>query len=101
MKRALAMTTGTAMAAVVISAFVAGLARASELDIRLKEGVGRDLTAARCVLCHSLDYIQMNAPVMNRAGWEKSVRKMIDVFGAPITEDEAKQIVAYLETYGS
>jgi cytochrome c5 len=86
---------------VVTVALTGPIAISGEESTRLKEGPGRDLTAARCAICHSVDYIPMNAPVMNRAGWEKSVRKMIDVFGAPITEDEAKQIVAYLESYGS
>ena len=38
----------------------------------------------------------MNAPVFDRAGWQKSVRKMIDTFGAPISEDDARRIVEYL-----
>ena len=56
----------------------------------------RDLIVARCSSCHSVDYVQMNAPVFDRTGWQKSVRKMIDTFGAPITEDDARRIVDYL-----
>ncbi len=74
---------------------------AGEETIQLEGAPGLELTAARCVICHSLDYIQMNAVVMNRAGWEKSVRKMIDRFGAPISEQEARIILDYLETYYS
>jgi hypothetical protein len=33
---------------------------------------------------------------MNRAAWEKSVRKMIDAFGAPVDEQDASRIVDYL-----
>jgi hypothetical protein len=33
---------------------------------------------------------------MNRAAWEKSVQKMIDAFGAPMNEQEARSIVEYL-----
>jgi hypothetical protein len=73
-----------------------GSAAAGEEKIRLLPGEARDVTATRCVTCHSLDYIPMNGPVMNRAAWEKTVRKMIDAFGAPITEAEAAQIVDYL-----
>ena len=101
MKRAFATAASAASCALLLSLFSAAWADSGELDIRLKEGPGRDLIAARCVVCHSLDYIEMNAPVMNRTGWEKSVRKMIDVFGAQITEEEAKQIVAYLGAYSS
>ena len=73
----------------------AGTACAGEDAILLKDAAGRELTAARCVICHSLDYIPMNAAVMDRAGWEKSIRKMIG-FGAPVSEDEARQILDYL-----
>ena len=63
---------------------------------QLAEGKGRDLTVGRCIICHTLEYIPSNAPAMNRAGWEKSVQKMRDRFGAQITDDEARQIVDYL-----
>jgi len=43
--------------------------------------------------------VQMNAPVLDRAGWQKSVRKMIDQFGAPTGEDDANQIIEYLATH--
>jgi len=68
----------------------------SEQEIQLHDAPGRDLVVARCSVCHSVDYVQMNAPVFDRAGWQKSVRKMIDAFGAPISEDDAKRIVEYL-----
>ena len=33
---------------------------------------------------------------MNRAAWQKSIQKMRERFGAPITDEEAKQILEYL-----
>ena len=69
---------------------------AQEESVHLREAAGSELTTARCAMCHSLDYVQMNAEVLDRAGWEKTVRKMIDRFGAPIAADEAQQIVDYL-----
>jgi hypothetical protein len=69
---------------------------ADEDSIRLRDGAGRDLTAARCAICHSLDYIPNNAPVMDRGGWQKSLQKMRDRFGAPLTDQEAQQILDYL-----
>jgi cytochrome c5 len=74
----------------------ASSSHAGEESVRLKEGVGSDVTTARCAVCHSLDYISMVAPVMNRAAWEKSVRKMIDSFGAPMDERDVSVIVEYL-----
>ena len=72
------------------------LAFADEDSIQLRDGSGRDLTAARCAMCHSVDYIPHNAPVMDRSGWQKSIQKMRDKFGAPITDEEAQQILDYL-----
>jgi cytochrome c5 len=71
-------------------------AKAAESSIHLAEGSGRDITMARCPICHSLDYITMNAPVMNRAAWQKTVQKMRVAFGAPVSDEEAAQILDYL-----
>ena len=69
---------------------------AGEESVELQAAPGRDVVVARCSVCHSVDYVQMNAPVLDRAGWQKSVRKMIDQFGAPIGEDDAQRILDYL-----
>jgi sulfite dehydrogenase (cytochrome) subunit B len=63
----------------------------------LREGPGRDLTVGRCIICHSVEYIPSNAPAMNRAAWQKTIQKMKDRFGAPITDEEARQILDYLD----
>jgi sulfite dehydrogenase (cytochrome) subunit B len=62
----------------------------------LKAGPGHDLTVGRCVICHSLDYIPANAPAMNRTGWQKTIQKMRERYGAPISDAEAQQILDYL-----
>ena len=62
----------------------------------LRDGTGRDLTVGRCVICHSVEYIPANAPAMDRAAWQKTIQKMKDRFGAPISDEEAKQILDYL-----
>jgi sulfite dehydrogenase (cytochrome) subunit B len=62
----------------------------------LRDGEGRDLTVSRCIICHSVEYIPANAPAMDRAAWQKSIQKMRERFGAPVTDDEAKQILDYL-----
>jgi len=69
----------------------------AEESSELKDAPGRDLTVGRCILCHSLEYIPGNAPAMNRAAWQKSIQKMRERFGAPITDEEAKQILDYLD----
>jgi mono/diheme cytochrome c family protein len=76
-------------------------ARADEKQIKLKEGPGQDLVKANCVMCHSLDYIQMNSPFMDRKGWEASVNKMIKAFDARVKPEDVPKIVDYLaKAYG-
>jgi mono/diheme cytochrome c family protein len=52
-----------------------------------------------CIACHSLDYIQMNSPFLDRKGWEASVGKMIKVMGARIDDADARVIVEYLAAH--
>jgi mono/diheme cytochrome c family protein len=72
-------------------------AAAGEETIQLTDAPGRDLTTGRCIICHSLEYIPSNAPAMNRAAWQKTIQKMKERFGAPLTDEEAKQILDYLD----
>ena len=81
---------------VVLAGLSAASALAGEETVHLTDAPAHDMVASRCVTCHSLDYITMNAPVLDRAGWEKTIRKMIDRFGAPISDEEAQQILDYL-----
>ena len=71
-------------------------ALAAEADLHLKDGAGKQLVEANCSMCHSLDYIPMNSPFLDRKGWEASVNKMIKVMGAPVAEGDVKNIVDYL-----
>jgi hypothetical protein len=50
-------------------------------------------------MCHSLDYIVINSPFQDRTGWEKTVRKMVNVMGAPLTEEDVAVIVRYLASH--
>jgi sulfite dehydrogenase (cytochrome) subunit B len=82
-------------------ALAAGIVAAQERRLELKDGPGRAQVEANCGSCHSLDYVLMNSPFLDRNGWDASVTKMIKVFGAPIQPDDAKSIVDYLNTnYG-
>ena len=87
--------------AIPIVVFLASSAQAQE-NVTLKAGVGRGVVEGYCNTCHSLDYVRINAPFLNRQGWETEVNKMITAFGAPIGPTDAKIIVDYLVTnYGS
>ncbi|HEX7633906.1 MAG TPA: cytochrome c [Noviherbaspirillum sp.] len=73
---------------------------AQESNVTLKDGPGKD-KAMQCVACHSLDYIQMNSPFLDKAGWTASVNKMINAFGAPIPKEDVEAIASYLaQNYG-
>lgn len=86
---------------IVATGTFASVASAGEDNIRLKEGPGREIVETRCVACHSLDYIEMNSPILDRKGWEASVGKMVRIMGAGIDASDVQTIVDYLTTqYG-
>jgi mono/diheme cytochrome c family protein len=86
----------------VLLALVALPAAADEPVVQLKPGPGLDKVEGNCGACHSLDYIQMNSPFLNAAGWNAEVTKMIKAFGAPIGDADAKAIADYLaKNYGT
>ena len=69
---------------------------AEERGLTLKEAPGRTTVENMCVGCHSLDYIRINAPFMNRQTWTAEVNKMINAFAAPIPQNDAAAIIDYL-----
>ncbi|MFO0585415.1 MAG: hypothetical protein U0229_24300 [Anaeromyxobacter sp.] len=71
-------------------------ALADEKAYKLKDGPDVALVKANCTMCHSLDYIQMNSPFLDRKGWEGEVGKMVKVFDAKIKPEDAPKIVDYL-----
>jgi hypothetical protein len=57
---------------------------------------------ANCVACHSTEYMQYQPPTAPRLYWEAMVKRMKEVFNAPINEADMPVIVDYLtKTYGS
>jgi sulfite dehydrogenase (cytochrome) subunit B len=90
------LTTPALLALTLAGACAVPWALAGE-PTQLKDGAGRDLTVGRCMVCHSVEYIPSNAPAMNRVAWQKTIQKMKDRFGAPITDEEARQILDYLD----
>ena len=86
----------------LLAALMAAPAAAQEKPVTLKKGTGLDVVEANCGACHSLDYIQMNSPFLTSAQWDASIAKMINVFGAPISEADARKIGEYLKAnYGA
>jgi hypothetical protein len=65
----------------------------------LPPGPGHDTVEAACSLCHSLSYIPMNSRFMTPEVWKAEVTKMRTAFGAPIDDDAANEIIAYLAAH--
>lgn len=82
-------------------AVACGTALAGEDRFKIKEVPGAQQVRTNCVACHSLDYIELNLPYLDRKGWEAEVTKMIKAFGAPVKPDDVPAIVDYLtRNYG-
>jgi cytochrome c5 len=87
----------TLLAAAAFAAFIAAApALAQDEPVKLKDGPGKDAVQAACSACHSLDYIPMNSPFLDRARWDAAIKKMIGPFGAPIDERDVPVILDYL-----
>ncbi len=58
-------------------------------------GAAADPVNTNCVECHSPGMV-LNQPPLTKAAWEAEVRKMINVYKAPIQDAAVAPIVAYL-----
>jgi mono/diheme cytochrome c family protein len=70
---------------------------------RLAPGDGGEVAQARCLMCHSADYVttQPRGVANPTAFWTAEVAKMRKAYGAQLTDEESAKIVAYLvATYG-
>ncbi|MEE7446669.1 sulfite:cytochrome C oxidoreductase subunit b precursor [Methylobacterium radiotolerans] len=65
-------------------------------DVGFPEGPGSDVIASNCTACHSADHT-LNQPALSRDEWRKVVDKMIAAYKAPITSEDARTIVDYLD----
>jgi hypothetical protein len=70
--------------------------------VPLAAGPAKDTVESGCATCHSLSYIPMNSRFMTPETWKAEVTKMRTAFGAPIDDDAATAIIAYLvANYGA
>lgn len=67
---------------------------------KVKAAAGDNIVSRDCGICHSTDYI-VRQPHLDAAHWDAEVKKMVTVFGAPISDADAKMIADYLaKNYG-
>jgi hypothetical protein len=68
----------------------------SAAQMPLRPGVGDDFASAYCNACHTSDYIVMNSTFLTADQWKAEVAKMRVAFGAPLDDETAAKITAYL-----
>ncbi len=64
--------------------------------LRTSELSGYAIASAKCGLCHSADYVNLQPPGMSVAQWTSEVTKMQRAFGAPIEDSEIEPLANYL-----
>jgi sulfite dehydrogenase (cytochrome) subunit B len=101
MRSAAMRSIAVALLCAALCGALAIVAAAEEKPVQLKKDTGLDKVESNCAICHTLDYIAMNSPFLNAAGWDAEVTKMINAYGAPIGPADAKIIGDYLKSnYG-
>jgi mono/diheme cytochrome c family protein len=98
-----------AIAAVTIGYAGVAMAGAKSIDlpsdgVQLKPSAlpGYAKAQASCVVCHSAEYMQYQPPTAPQGYWDAMVKRMKQVFHAPIDDADMPAIVDYLaKTYGN
>jgi mono/diheme cytochrome c family protein len=105
-------SSSSAVALCLLALFGAGIRLASggAHDIKLPKETavlrpstlpGYQIAKAKCGICHSADYINLQPPGMTLAQWTAEMVKMQRAYGAPIDEAEIKLLGTYLTSaYG-
>jgi cytochrome c553 len=64
-------------------------------DRQFPGGTEADAINNNCLACHSANMV-LNQPALPKATWEAEVRKMINIYKAPVDDADVASIVAYL-----
>lgn len=102
-------TPGLALILVIILIMPQTQAAAEQIKLppetaKLRESTlpGYTLATQQCLICHSADYINYQAPDMTQSQWTNEVLKMQHTYGAKFGEHDARSIGAYLAVaYGN
>ncbi|MBS0589059.1 MAG: cytochrome c [Proteobacteria bacterium] len=97
----LTATLAGMLAATLASAAILTIDLPPETTTTYKPGPNLELVNARCLICHSTDYVATQPPNLPRKTWEAEVTKMKKTYGAPIADDEIATLTDYFaKTYG-
>ncbi len=66
-------------------------------DREFPPGPGVEVAQANCAACHSTGMV-LSQPALSHATWEAEVHKMVAVYKASVLDEDAKVIVAYLDS---
>ena len=66
-----------------------------ESDRQFPGGAAADALNNNCLACHSVAMV-LNQPALSKTAWEAEVKKMINVYKAPIDQADVEGIVSYL-----
>jgi hypothetical protein len=72
------------------------------VQLEVSELPGYAKARAVCATCHSAEYMRYQPPTAPRTYWDAMVKRMKNVFNAPIDDADMPDIVDYLvKTYGA
>ena len=61
----------------------------------IMQGPNAQVYEKDCLICHTTRYVSMQ-PRFSKTVWQSEVKKMVDAYGAPISEADQALIVEYL-----
>ena len=108
-RNALLSTLATALVGASVALITPALAGSKSIDlpadsVQLRPSAlpGYAKAQANCVACHSAEYMLYQPATAPRPYWDTMVKRMQQVFKAPINDADMPEIVDYLvKTYGN
>jgi hypothetical protein len=67
------------------------------METSIPSGPNHEEFRVACTVCHSARLV-FTQPLLTEGQWTKVVQKMTGKYGAPLSSDQEKRIVAYLHT---
>ncbi|MDP9007266.1 MAG: cytochrome c [Pseudomonadota bacterium] len=69
-------------------------------DETFPPGVGADIAASQCLICHSAGMV-LQQPPLTKGEWRAEIIKMRSAYGAPMPDDQVDALVEYLKSINS
>jgi mono/diheme cytochrome c family protein len=68
-------------------------------DETFPPGVGADIAASQCLICHSAGMV-LRQPPLTKDEWRAEIMKMRSAYGAPLPDDQVDGLSEYLKSIG-